>query len=503
MRSNPVGLDSTSASAPLIGDLESCLESNDLAALIEGGLGGRARADAEGHVDRCRRCRKIVVGLAREALSSGEAPTIVEQLADSWLTTLSEPTMARDLLVEGEWLDHFQIERLLGRGGMGEVYLAHDSKLERRVAIKRVHDAHLHSRRALDQFMLEARTTARLNHPHIVTVHAVGEHDGKPYLALEYIAGRSMRTWLRDCNHSLDEGLRIASDIAGGLAEAHRHGILHRDLKPENVLIGDDGRVRVVDFGLAIDIGPELDEESGARWVGVAGTPRYMAPEQWRSDSMSGAVDVWALGVILYEVASGGRHPFGYDRSDVTICDLVTAVALSETPVLPLPVEARVSPALSTLIGRCLAREASARPTAHEVRVALNEILAAPRPRARSAWHRVVLAAGLAAFVGVGIGSAGEGAERRPRAVDAGASEPVTTAVTGGLPVVSRAPSPASRGDASGALPREPVEAPVSASAGAATPRGAPSPEKATPKVAPPTPAPPTVEDPDKLLEAW
>ena len=151
--------------------------------------------------------------------------------------------------------------------------------------------------------------TARFNHPHIVTIYAVGQHEGLPYVALEYLEGQDLSQRLKDDGLSLQESLRICLAVADAVEEAHRHGILHRDLKPANILIPRDGRVRVVDFGLASN---SLNLFSRTRWVltsvrpissavSVAGTPAYMAPEQWRGEECQPETDIWALGVILHE----------------------------------------------------------------------------------------------------------------------------------------------------------------------------------------------------------
>ncbi|MFH0901768.1 MAG: serine/threonine-protein kinase [Pseudomonadota bacterium] len=156
------------------------------------------------------------------------------------------------LLPPDSVVDHYRILQLLGRGGMGVVYLARDTKLGRQVALKMIRRGDLPSdRRAVERFLDEARITASFNHPHIVTVYGVGEYHGSPYLALEYVEGQTLWQRMREERLAAKEVMRIGLAIAQALAEAHRNRILHRDLKPENVVLARDGRLRVLDLGLA------------------------------------------------------------------------------------------------------------------------------------------------------------------------------------------------------------------------------------------------------------
>ncbi|MCA9621218.1 MAG: serine/threonine protein kinase [Myxococcales bacterium] len=173
-----------------------------------------------------------------------------------------EPTAAFEL-EPGVMLDHFRVIRRLGAGAMGEVYLARDTKLGRKVAVKVTRAEQLGSEEAVSAFLVEARATARFNHPHIVTIYASGEVSGHPYVVLEYLDGSNLRRRLHETGGRvpLAESCRIMMAIGRALAEAHEHGILHRDLKPENVVIPSDGRLRVVDFGLARATAPLKDED--------------------------------------------------------------------------------------------------------------------------------------------------------------------------------------------------------------------------------------------------
>jgi serine/threonine protein kinase len=228
-----------------------------------------------------------------------------------------KPGNRRVTVGTGTTIGTFRVVRLLGHGGMGSVWLARDLTLGRHVALKIVR-ADQANKDAMERFLHEARATATFSHPHIVSIYSVGEHEGVPCVALEYLEGDSLRERLRGGRPGVREALRMAHAMADALVEAHRRGLLHRDLKPENVVLPRDGRLRVVDFGLAMRIDqqdPTIDvplgaddtdpDPAGARDVTdggiVRGTPAYMAPEQWRGHP-SEKSDVWALGVVMIEM---------------------------------------------------------------------------------------------------------------------------------------------------------------------------------------------------------
>ncbi len=280
---------------------------------------------------------------------------------------------ARELIEAGQQVDRFRVVRFLGRGGMGEVYLARDTGLGRKVALKVLHPRSLGSPGAVERFLHEARTTARFSHPHIVTVYAVGEHRGSPYLALEYLEGETLRQRMRRDPPAVPEAARIGLAVAEALREAHHHQVTHRDLKPENVMIPRDGRIRVVDFGLAKVLRappPERDPTASAPATatqsfpsvepfeshgdGLRGTPGYMAPEQWAGGAISPATDVWALGVLLYELISR-RHPYqGLHLAEVG------ARVCGPDPVPSL--EAEVPSDVAELVEQCLEKDPALRP---------------------------------------------------------------------------------------------------------------------------------------------
>ncbi|MDP1822049.1 MAG: bifunctional serine/threonine-protein kinase/formylglycine-generating enzyme family protein [Archangium sp.] len=256
----------------------------------------------------------------------------------------------------GDIVGGFRITRLVAAGAMGEIYLALDEELGRRVALKFVKTTSLELK-ALDRFREEAQITARFNHPHIVTVYAAGAFEGRPWLALEYLDGETLRERLDRGPLTVPEALRIAHAIADALAEAHRHEVIHADLKPENVLLPRDGRVRVVDFGLARLVGTEATAASG--------TPAYMAPERWNAGPPRASMDVWALGVLLHEAIEGKRP--------LTEQELVhLAYAPRE-----LSMGARVqSASCSSLVSECLRIDPTERPSATDVMSRIDRLLA-------------------------------------------------------------------------------------------------------------------------------
>jgi eukaryotic-like serine/threonine-protein kinase len=266
---------------------------------------------------------------------------------------VSEPR--ESVLAADTRVGEFRIRGLLGEGAMGQVYLAQDVTLGRRVALKLLKRSVMDSH-GLDHFLDEARATASFNHPNIVALHAVGEFDGRPFLALEYVDGESLRARIASGPLSVREAARVVRAVAEAIGEAHRRDLVHADLKPENILIPQDGRVRVVDFGLAKLVGTNTGTTSG--------TPAYMAPERWHGAPPTGAIDVWSLGIILYEAITGSR-PFTEQA--------LTAFAFARTE---LDLRARHGDASWLPVAQaCLAREPAARPSADEVARRLAAVL--------------------------------------------------------------------------------------------------------------------------------
>jgi formylglycine-generating enzyme required for sulfatase activity len=238
-----------------------------------------------------------------------EEPTLSLALTSSEPSSQSssQPSAPADRIevTLGETVGRYQVRRLLGEGGMGQVYLARDVVLGRSVALKIVGPGKSGGFQT-ERFLHEARAIARLNHPHVVQLYDFGEYRGGLYLALEYVEGGTLRERAHHGSLGIDEVLRHARAIADGLAHAHALGVYHCDLKPSNVMIGKDGRVRVVDFGIA---------RTGENAAGTqSGTPDWMAPEQWTGAPATDRVDSWALGIVTAQLLTGS-HPLG-DATD-------------------------------------------------------------------------------------------------------------------------------------------------------------------------------------------
>ena len=197
----------------------------------------------------------------------------------------------------------YELQEVVGHGGMSSVYKAHDSLLERNVAVKVLHEQYNEDEEFVERFKREARSVAQLQHPNIVTVIDRGEEEGRQYIVFEYIDGENLKELVvRKGRLDPTEALEVALEVAHGLAFAHQHGLVHRDVKPQNVLLNGDGRAKVTDFGIA----RSLDVEHGVTQTGtVLGTSNYIAPEQASGQPVDAQTDVYSLGVVLYELLTG------------------------------------------------------------------------------------------------------------------------------------------------------------------------------------------------------
>ncbi len=277
----------------------------------------------------------------------------------------------------------YEIIRILGRGGMGEVYLASDSRISRKVALKILHTDLVSSKESLRRFALEAQAVSALNHPHIMTIYEFDHaDDGSLFIVAEYIDGQTLNHQISG-GLALDKALDIAMQVSSALAAAHEAGITHRDIKPENLMLRRDGYVKVLDFGLAKLTHPDdkVSDSGGSgsedptiglhntRPGAVMGTAAYMSPEQARGLHVDSRTDIWSLGVVIYEMLTG-RRPFLGETS----ADTIVSVLLREPP----PVSSFVSnlpPEVDWIVSKALSKDVEARyQTANELRADLDRI---------------------------------------------------------------------------------------------------------------------------------
>jgi len=301
----------------------------------------------------------------------------------------------------GQMFGSYRIERTLGRGGMGAVFLAYDTTLHRHVALKIVFDDRTAAGGGSDARILrEARNAAALNHPNICTIHEVGTADRTSYIAMEYVDGRSLRDRLDGRPMPIAEAIGYGRQAADALAYAHDHGVVHRDFKAANAIVDAAGRLKVVDFGLSRRsdalVADATTMVSAVAAGAIAGTPYTMAPEQVRGEPADNHADIWALGVLLYEMTSG-RQPF----AAASVPELYSSI-LRDAPA-PLP--GAMPAALKAVVERCLEKEPARRyGHAAEVRAALDAIETGapsfwPGWRYRVRRHRVLTAAGAIAIL--------------------------------------------------------------------------------------------------------
>ncbi|MGH9841637.1 MAG: protein kinase domain-containing protein [Blastocatellia bacterium] len=269
-------------------------------------------------------------------------------------------------IAAGTQFAHYEIIARLGAGGMGEVYLAKDARLDRQVALKLLPAEFTQDADRVRRFMQEAKAASALNHPNIITVYDIGESEAGRFIVMELVAGRTLRAVTAEDN-SLETLLTLGQQMAKALSAAHAAGITHRDIKPDNIMVRDDGYVKVLDFGLARLLPATASGEDAATLAQqttpgqLMGTVAYMSPEQASGQSVSHPSDIFALGIVLYELATG-RHPFQAD----TLVGYLHAITL-QTPAPLTSLQPELPAALNDLILRMLAKEANQRPTASEV----------------------------------------------------------------------------------------------------------------------------------------
>lgn len=389
------------------------------------------REEALALLDACERAARPDGLFATPAVAFGAA--VLAELAAEEAAGRDERSAALAGALRSALDGRYAVERELGRGGMATVFLAHDLRHDRAVAVKVLERGVAAG--GVRRFLQEIRTAARLTHPHVLGVHDSGESDGLLYFVMPYVEGETLRARLaREGALPLPDAVRLLRELADALAYAHGQGVLHRDLKPENVLLSG-GHAVVADFGIATALeaaaggGDPVPTHPG---VGTAalGTPGYMAPEQALGDpGTDHRADLYALGVIAYE-ALAGAHPFGA-RSKAALL----AAQLRETPIPLAQRRAELPPALAALVMRLLEREPGARPRSAEAVLRLLDEAVGPVPspagRAPSSPRRVVLAGAAALLAAAAAGYAlwlasagapGPRAMHTPRRAASGAS---------------------------------------------------------------------------------
>ena len=277
----------------------------------------------------------------------------------------------------GQTISHYRIIEKLGQGGMGVVYRAEDTKLHREVALKILPQEMASDPERLQRFQREAQAVAALNHPNIVTIYAVEETESVHFIAMELVEGRTLADLIPKGGLALQDFMRLAAPLVDAVAAAHQRGIIHRDLKPANIMVTDDGRLKVLDFGLAklkqrADHGPEGATISTLQLTmqhNIIGTPEYMSPEQAEAREIDHRTDIFSLGVILYEMATG-RRPF----QGTSVLALLSAI-VKDRPSPVLELNPGLPPVLDRIVMRCLAKDPAERyQSALDLRRELNEV---------------------------------------------------------------------------------------------------------------------------------
>lgn len=252
----------------------------------------------------------------------------------------------------------YELEELIGGGGMADVYKAKDRLLNRPVAVKILHEQFKQDKEFIDKFQREAQAAARLSHPNIVNIYDVGVADGDHYIVMEYVPGRTLKDRIRQEGHlSVSESLRVAREIAEALAHAHANNLVHCDIKPHNILMMADGHAKVADFGIARAVTESTMTYSG----NVVGSVHYFSPEQAKGTMITPKSDVYSLGVVLYEMLTG-KLPFTGDNP-VSIA----VKHLQEEPVPVRQIDPSIPPVVEAIVSKAMSKDPAMRPTSAEL----------------------------------------------------------------------------------------------------------------------------------------
>ena len=293
---------------------------------------------------------KAVTAALEDTAAASETPLTRTETVQGRRDTVASPTLAA-----GMQLGHFRVEKQLGVGGMGEVYLATDLALDRRVALKVLPESVAKDSVRRDRLIKEARAQARVSHPNVAHIYFIGEQQDRLYFAMEYITGQTLADKLVAGPLPVHDALALIRSAALGLREAQRSGFTHRDVKPSNLMVDAHGILKVVDFGLASGGGEHADHEGPVEQTSIAGTPLYMAPEQARGEAVDFRSDIYSLGATLFQLVSGAppfvaetpgalmslhataarptlRRRSGQARTEITVIDALCARMMAPTP---------------------------------------------------------------------------------------------------------------------------------------------------------------------------